>query len=198
MRGDMRRPFYIQLRSLMMKCTILFLVMCFVFITGCTTAPVAPTPLTDQPANTPEGYPLSVQSTPLATDYPPPEQVTSSPEPTWTPAAGLGIVTARILLNGNPVIDVRMYLADIIKNDEGQSISASVDPSASPQAYTDSNGVFTFINVKPGEYSLILNNALESYMIYKPNTQESFIIIVEPDAKVDLGELDYTDLPIKQ
>lgn len=142
------------------------------------------------------GYP-SVQET-TAYPFPGSNQTDISSEPTWTLEPNTGIVTGVLLLNDKPVKNIRLYLGDIISTKSGQDISAAVDPATSPTTFTDGLGNFTFLNVKMGRYSLILNNAINSYIIDKPGTQMSFIIEVTPNGKIELGNLNYQDLPIAQ
>jgi hypothetical protein len=174
-------------------------------LTACsTTQPILPaTPISTQ--NTASGYPQP----PTNSGYPAPgninataypaatadQNLTSGPTPTFM--SGTGIVTGTILLNGAPVKNFRLYLAYILKNAQGVEMAASIDPAASPTTFTDQNGMFKFVNVAPKRYSLVLNNALNSYMLFKPKSRDNLIIdVTTGNFNVDIGILDYDELPI--
>jgi hypothetical protein len=62
---------------------------------------------------------------------------------------------------------------------------------------TDEQGNFTFINVPPGEYGLVLDQVIDSYLLLTPEG-ESLILTIVSNEQIDLGELNYTDLPVPQ
>ena len=133
----------------------------------------------------------------LPTSYPVPElQETATQSPTSTPDPTKGSVTGILQLKGVPVTDARLYLADILNDEEGNEIAASFDPANSPVSFTNSDGNFTFTNINPGRYSLILNNSINSYMLFIPNTQDNLIVEVSVSQIFNFGTLNYDDLPI--
>lgn len=149
---------------------------------------------TSSPDTSGEGYPAP-ESAVEPTSYPAPA-VEFIQEPTWTPAPGTGKVTGVLKLNGKPVNDVTLFLGTFLQNDEGQDFTAYVEPATSPKTGTLSDGSFTFVNVAPGRYSLILYNAVTQYLLFKPGTQEHYVIEVAENGTFDLGLMDYDELPL--
>lgn len=140
------------------------------------------------------------------TAYPAPENIdqTGYPvpsveviyEPTWTPAPNTGMVTGVLKLNGEPVKNTTLFLGTFLKNAEGQDFTAVVEPAVSPQTSTFPDGSFSFVNVAPGRYSLILSNAVSQYLLFKPGTQEHYVIEVSENETFDVGVIDYDELPL--
>lgn len=118
--------------------------------------------------------------------------------PTWTAAPGTGVVTGVLKLQGKPVKGLLLYLGTFLKNSAGQEFTAVVEPAKSPSTNTEEDGKFTFINLPPGRYSLIMDNVVKQYLLYKPNSKDYIAIDLPAGGNVDLGTLDYSDLPVPQ
>ena len=95
-----------------------------------------------------------------------------------------------------PVARVNLYLAPIIKNSAGEDAAAGFDRLSSPRAIADAQGHFTFYNVSPGRYGLVLDLIMQSYLLGKPDDGKSLIISVAAGEQADYGTLTYTDLPV--
>jgi hypothetical protein len=63
-------------------------------------------------------------------------------------------------------------------------------------AITDENGYFKFVNVQPGRYGMIIDTGISSSLVMMPNSpNEAIKIQVESKSKIDMGTMDYTELP---
>lgn len=166
-----------------------------------------------QPAEITPGYPAPLQDATPDSSYPAPPVYTGPgyPEPdiAATQAAGLaaqvelpeqdpdlGSVTGVLLTNNTPVVNATLYLAEVLKDDQGRESVASFDRVNSPRTFTDAQGRFRFVNVPPGRYGLVLDKILDSYLLNDPETGGQFLITVEVGQEADLGELDHEDLPV--
>jgi protocatechuate 3,4-dioxygenase beta subunit len=146
----------------------------------------------------------TVQGTDIASAYPAEyaypgtDQIIPTPKivPTQTTNPEYGIVTGTILLAGNPVAGKILYLAELIVSTDGQEIAAGLNPASSPMAITDENGYFKFVNVQPGRYGMIIDTGISSSLVMMPNSpNEAIKIQVESKSKIDMGTMDYTELP---
>lgn len=134
-----------------------------------------------------EGYPVN--------NYTPPE---SAPE--LQPNPSYGIVYGRILHNGEPVSGYSVYLADLLTNERGQELVASLKRGSAPQAILDKDGNFVFNNVPPDRYALMFSDGMNSYLLFVPQQENDEAIIADVSAgeKIDFGNLDYLDFPLEQ
>ncbi len=146
----------------------------------------------------PEGaYPGYPAPTP-----PPSLESTSYPEPivvqniaTPTTAAGTGKVTGKMLLKGVIVKNVALGLGAVLKSKEGAELVTSFGRPQSPTADTRDDGTFTFVNVPPGRYGLIFADLPETYLLIYPGKKDAILMTVEAEKTLDLGVLDFADLP---
>lgn len=99
-------------------------------------------------------------------------------------------------MKGEPVENALLFLGVFLKNQDGVDFTAVVEPATSPKAYTDEDGNFIFQNVDTGRYTLIFDNIVAEYLLYKPGTEDYFIIEVVSSEQVDMGILDFEELPI--
>lgn len=161
------------------------------FASACSTSSPKPPSETYPQPNVQYPYPLSA--------YPEPNQnmtVFATLGSVPTPAEDSGIVVGTLLLKGKSVQNVTLYLAEMLKNDQGEEVVAGYDRSISPRAYLDAEGNFVFANVSPGNYSLILDFVLNSLLLGHPKSGEPILISVQAGETVKLGTLDYPYLPI--
>ena len=101
-------------------------------------------------------------------------------------------------LDGNPVSNAILTLADVIKSAEGGEYTA-VEREISPKTTTGLDGSFSFRNVPPGRYALVYSIVIESYLLYKPGaTKEAILVAVVEGQEIDLGTLNFDDLPFKK
>jgi hypothetical protein len=130
--------------------------------------------------------------------YPmPTSQGNGSILPTFTTDPSMGNVTGRLLENDSGVENITLYLAEVLKDKTNRDIVAGLDRANSPVAVTTKNGLFTFVNVTPGRYALILDVITNQFMMNYPGEDSPIIIQVESGSEMDLGELNYDSLPIK-
>lgn len=173
-----------------------------------TTSNAYPDPLTEGSA-----YPAPVISggaypAPLASSaaypapYPSPEgasstNVLATPGAIPEPSPESSVINGRLTEQGKPVINATIYLADIRKDKTGEYQVAAYSRSSSPRAYTDADGQFVFTNIPPGEYSLILDNIATYIVLMVPDgaPDEPLKVVTEAGKVVELGTLDYEDLP---
>jgi hypothetical protein len=122
----------------------------------------------------------------------------ASPTATVIPGTGQVMGILQLMSNGNPhpVKNSLLYLAETIKDSSGNNSFAAMDRIHSPRTESDDNGRFTFVNIPPGNYGLILDQVSSSYLLLKPGSQEVMIISVSADERVDLGTLTYASLPV--
>lgn len=141
------------------------------------------------------GYP-SPPSSP--TDNNPPEENEYLNPVTSTPAVGKGIVTGIILLKGEPVKHVNIFLAGFIKDSSGKDAVAFVSPGKSPEATTDESGIFVFTDVPIGNYGIVMENITDTFILMMPDGANGLLAVVENQRTTDMGVLDYNNLPLQR
>jgi len=146
----------------------------------------APAPVPAPASGTPLASPLN---SPLAA------AATTIPRPNVTQDAALGSATGKLLIKGQPFAGRILYLAEIVKDANGNETAAGYDRANSPKATVLEDGSFTFANVKPGRYSIVLDIVRQAYMLKNPKDQSDLIIDVKAGAPTSFGTLDYSDLP---
>ena len=144
----------------------------------------------------PYPYPYAMEVPPV---YPSPgmEEATPTyiPLPTPTADPSLGRVQGALFEAKSPV-QVSLYLAEIKADEEGTEVSARFSPPDSPRVETNPDGSFTFVNITPGRYALILYTGFAAYLVNIPDKEDPILFTVEAGKTVDLGELNYDDLPL--
>jgi len=140
-------------------------------------------------------YPESNFSDTLS--YPPAEQqeeVLPYPIPTIDPQ--LGRIQGRLLENNNPIPNMILYLAEVMKDSNGNDLVAGLDRVNSPSTETDAQGNFIFINITEGRYALILDIITNQFLLNYPGSENPIILQVDSGSESNLGDLNYDDLPI--
>ena len=165
--------------------------------------PIQPTVIIQPPAASTQS--AVGQTSPVATPTPQVSQsIASSPvsTPKGTPESqpGTGTVVGVLLVKaGNeatPVSNQILYLAEVIKNEQGEDSFAAMDRANSPKAITDNQGHFLFVNVPPGNYGLVLDTISNSYLLLQPGSEDAVLVKATADSTIDLGTLEYDSLPI--
>ena len=118
---------------------------------------------------------------------------TSGPAP--APSADAGVVIGKLLGNGQPATNTMLFLAEVQKDDAGTERVAAYDRATSPSAYVDAEGNFYFANIAPGRYGIVLDIVSASYLLNEPSSGAELLLTVTAGETIDLGILDYTDLP---
>lgn len=172
--------------------SIIVLVVCLA-LTGCGTG-VKKTTTSQIP--TLSGYPATVAEVDQ-TAYPAgtmPE-IASQNALSATQDLTLGAVQGILLLKGKPVVDVTIYLGNIVADDTGRELVAGYDRTSLMRASTDENGYFKVYNVPAGRYGLILDLVTQAYLMDTPDGTQSILLTVMNGKITDLGVLDYSVLP---
>lgn len=111
-----------------------------------------------------------------------------------TPDPNLASVKGTLLYNGKPVSGTLLYLSEIIYGSNGKKW-VRFNRLSNNRTSTDKQGNFIFYNIPPGEYGLVLDTIVNSYLLSRPSGSE-IVIELEKGDQINLGVLDYADLPI--
>jgi hypothetical protein len=87
-----------------------------------------------------------------------------------------------------PLDPHELVLAEVITSDTGQPALVGYD-EASPRGETFPTGVFVFRNVKPGQYSLVINMAVTEFLVKDATTGAELIFTVTANEVTDLGQV---------
>jgi len=150
------------------------------FLTGCVTS--TPVPVTRSPSPL-----VSPLPTPTATVVEPPVARPVS-------EAGKGGVIGRLVAgspDGQGYVGGDLYLGSLIPASDPTvqpmvSFSENVDPKA---GVYQSDGNFSFGNIQPGEYALIVWNPVSSFVVESPNGGGMVRVKVEPNTVTNLGTI---------
>jgi hypothetical protein len=177
-----------------------------------TTEPTTPEAYPVEPDD-PEAYPAEPDTdtypAPAAPEsYPAPESDTSSNdtaaiEPFVVPtpsSAQLGNVTGSLLriIEGEtePIAEATLYLGNVVRSEQGIEGLVELNRGVNPQTETTPQGEFVFTEVEPGRYGLMFDTATSgALLLNQPDTGSNLIVEVAGGEVVDLGRLEYQDLP---
>ncbi|MCY3711175.1 MAG: hypothetical protein OXG26_19980 [Caldilineaceae bacterium] len=117
-------------------------------------------------------------------------------------AAGSGALTGVLLLKTEdgfqPVADVKLAIGETLSDDEGTERVVAYDPSTAPITYTDASGRFMFEDLESGRYGLILDIVMSSFLLYQEGTLDAVLFEITDGEMTDLGNLEYSELPLPQ
>lgn len=128
------------------------------------------------------------------------EEVAASSTPEAKSVTG-AVTGALFLQTGDglqPVVDVKLAIGETLSDDEGTERIVAYDPSAAPVAYTDTGGRFRFEDVQAGRYGLVLDLVMGSFLLYQEGTENAILFEITEGETTDLGNLNYTELPLPQ
>lgn len=165
-------------------------------LAACSPAPKPPQPAAATPAGGAYPYPAAQ----IVNPYPAgmePVAPTDIPLPTPTYDAQMGMVRGRLLEANAPVKELIVFLAEIAKDAKGAELAASFSATDSPRMNTNENGEFVFMNVKPGRYSIVLYTGMDAWLLNYPDKKEPILFTVEAGKTVDIGDLNYDDIPLE-
>ena len=106
-----------------------------------------------------------------------------------TPENGTSVLSGQMLtpgIGGKPYVG-DLYLANLLHpNESNQPPLIKFSEAQNPKAKVNSEGLFFFTDIEPGEYALIVYSLGGTYIISDSDGQTMFIT-VEADSVVDLG-----------
>ncbi len=105
-----------------------------------------------------------------------------------------GTIKGVLLENGKPVQGARLYLGSVIKQDQSRAVV--FDRVRSITTTTNEWGEFEFRNVPSGEYGVVLDTIMRSYLLLWPDKREPILIVVTGGEGICLGKLDFPELPL--
>jgi len=145
--------------------TISFIILFILLVTGCSTAAPQTSAVSSEP---PSGN----------------ETSTANPEPSADKGGA-----------DKPYPELRLYLGILLLSDDGKSTLARVDALKAPTAITDADGRFTFTDLEPDRYILVLQVPPNNLMkLNDPDTGQDMVVDVEAGKITDIGP-QYHDLP---
>lgn len=97
------------------------------------------------------------------------------------------------LANSQPAKGSILYLGEYVGL-ETANPTVILDPSKHPRAQTGEEGRFCFPDVSPGNYGLIVWNAVESVLLADPVTGDSLLVKVEAGITTEVGIV-YSPIP---
>jgi hypothetical protein len=178
----------------------IFLLFVLILIYGCVpnnNSTLAPEQMSSSypvfPTSIPSGYPSPQITSEFTEPY-------NHERPTQDPTLGAvkGVLQLKTSTGIKPVDHVILYLAEVVRDTEGNERVVSMDRLNSPRAYTDMNGYFEFFNVPPGKYGLVLDTITNSYLLGHPVSGEDMLFEVRAGEVLDTGVLVYNMLPISR
>src|SRR5690349_452941 len=88
----------------------------------------------------------------------PQPQLQVAPPSVPTPSSGNSVVHGQVLGKGTnaPIASTPVYMAEIHWDNDHKNAVYALDIAQSPAALTDANGFFTFSDLPPKEYALIV------------------------------------------
>jgi len=109
-----------------------------------------------------------------------------------TPDIGKAVLLGRVLdPEEKPLISVPLHLAEVYHDNYNPEKGAYVlDIAFSPATITDKNGFFAFINIKPGQYVLVVGDVeVNNYVIVAEKDGKAKVWNVPVDQTIDIGLL---------
>lgn len=145
----------------------------------------------DNTENNPQGYPIVVATLDLPTEEIEVDLPTSTDVGTVT-----GILKWDSSLGQEPVSEQILYLGHIVYLADGQPAMGGLNKQTAPVTQSTYAGQFIFEDVPPGQYTLLLDRVVSTFLLNDPNTGGDMIIEVQGGQITDLGELVYYELPL--
>jgi hypothetical protein len=112
-----------------------------------------------------------------------------TPVPIPTPLPNEGIITGIVNnLNGEPISDTPVRLAQVYRQDEQGAFV--LDLSHSPSSISSADGKFVILSIPPAEYLLVVGKPEDNnYIIYQGNDGKPISFIVEGGKIMDAGQI---------
>jgi hypothetical protein len=186
-----------EMNKSILRITIIIILLMTILLSACSssksTSTTIPLPTSQQNV----GYPAPQTDDTVNSSYPGPTSPSSSnPTPTKVIDPQMGIIRGRLLRTNVPIPDISLYLATVMKDNNGNDIVAGLDLSKAETATTAQDGSFTFSNVPLGRYGLVLDIVNQQYLLSYPDKEEAIIMQIEAGKEINLGDLNYDELPL--
>jgi hypothetical protein len=178
-------------------CLYIFWIIIIFLLSACSEPSIVPTQALIITTEQNIAYPYPQYNITENPNYPPPSMaIIANPDPTSTADPLQGYIRGKLLHNYVPVSNITLYIAEVITDDTGRDMVAGLDPRKSPNTVTDSQGNFTFTNITPGRYALILDIITNQYLLNYPGKEDPIIFQVEPGREVNFGDMNFDELPV--
>jgi hypothetical protein len=153
-------------------------------LSGCNNPPL---PFSTPPSNqTATNSPLMTPTTGVEVHV-----IKGTISPTLLPVKGVATVVGRLVrrYNSSPIADTSIYLARAQWNADRTDGIFALDVNVAPSSKTLTDGTFTFAQVQPGEYVLVVGSIYANPIIVS-NPNGTARVFEIPSGKVtDFGEL---------
>jgi hypothetical protein len=107
-----------------------------------------------------------------------------------TPSEGKANISGRLISvnTGNPYEGIIVRLAQVYRNSKGEG-SYALDTAVSPLATTDDAGFYTFVDLDPAEYVLVIGDPMTKYQIISDSNGIAKVWKAEENSILQIGEL---------
>ncbi len=114
------------------------------------------------------------------------------PKITLTPSmtALVGQVNSTAGGGKKPLSDTVVRLAEVYWNAAKTDGAYVVDGARSPSAITNKDGQFSFVNIKPGDYAIVVGDLIGYNVVIKQDNGKAKIYTCVSGQILDVGELD--------
>jgi hypothetical protein len=146
-------------------------VLLIALLAGCADQPAAP-------------QPEAISSTQPAAPQP---EALRPPVP--TPSAGVAVVVGQAIGNTTqaPIKKTYVYLAKVFWDKDHKNAAFALDIAHSPVATTDQNGYFTFNQIEPSEYVLVVGDYYGNNDVVREKNGDARVYKPEAGKSLDVG-----------
>ena len=88
-----------------------------------------------------------------------------------------------------PKADTKLYLAKMITEAGDPVTLARLNEEEAPSAFTNDNGQFTFVDIEPGKYALVVKTAITLVLAHDVVTGQDILADVAPGEVTELGDI---------
>jgi hypothetical protein len=108
-----------------------------------------------------------------------------------SPEKKLGLVSGRLINKSTktPLPSLKVYLGQFLPLHPGPNYLITFQEKSSPQTFTDTDGNFTFREVPPGIYPLMVWTPIRVYVV-EANGKKELRIAVNPGEIINLNEVE--------
>lgn len=155
------------------------------------TATTAPATATPQPTVAPAAQPASPLQSESPLSAPASSDVQSAD---GAPAAGAAVLTGKIQSNAYTparfMDHTSVRLAVVIWNEDHTDGNFVLDGGGSPGDYTDPDGTFTFQNLAPNDYVMVVGDIIGYHEVIMSDDGKPKIFTVAPGSNTDVGVIE--------